>query len=169
MTVLNDVSHVFSQSRLTLCDPMDYSPPGSSAYGVIQTRILEWVAISFSRGSSLGLNQGLLHCRQVLYYLSHQGRPKYIHPHFSSVQPLIRVRFFATPWTAARQASLSITNSRSPPKPMSTELMMPSNHLILCRPLLLLPSIFPRVRVFSNESHQVAKILEFQLQHQSFQ
>ena len=58
----------------------------------------------------------------------------------------------ATPWTAARQASLSITNSRSPPKPMSIESVMPSNHLILCRPLLLLPSIFPSIRVFSNES-----------------
>ena len=55
-------------------------------------------------------------------------------------------------WTAARQASLSITNSRSPPKPMSIESVMPSNHLILCRPLLLLPSIFPSIRVFSNES-----------------
>ena len=57
-----------------------------------------------------------------------------------------------TPWTAAYQASLSITNSRSPPKPMSSESMMPSNHLILCRPLLLLPSICPSIRVFSNES-----------------
>ena len=57
-----------------------------------------------------------------------------------------------TPWTAACQASLSIPNSRSLPKPMSIELMMPSNHLILCRPLLLLPSIFPSIRVFSNES-----------------
>ena len=58
----------------------------------------------------------------------------------------------AIPWTAARQASLSITNSRSLPKPMFIELMMPSNHLILCRPLLSLPSIFPSIRVFSNES-----------------
>ena len=57
-----------------------------------------------------------------------------------------------TPWTAARQASLSITNSRSPPKPMSIGSVMPSKHLILCRPLLLLPSIFPSIRVFSNES-----------------
>ena len=71
---------------------------------------------------------------------------------FSSVQLLSRVRLFATPWTAARQASLPITNSWSPPKPMSIELMMPSNHLILCRPLLLLPSVFPSIRVFSNES-----------------
>ena len=58
----------------------------------------------------------------------------------------------STPWTAARRASLSITNSRSPPKPMSIELMMPSIHLIVCRPLLLLPSNFPSIRVFSNES-----------------
>ena len=71
---------------------------------------------------------------------------------FSSVQSLSRVWFCATPWTAARQASLSITNSRSSPKLMSVESVMPSSHLILCRPLLLLPSIFPRVRVFSNES-----------------
>ena len=68
------------------------------------------------------------------------------------VQSLSCVQFFATPWTAARQASLSITNSRSPPKPMSIESVMPSNHLILCHPLLLLPSIFPNIRVFSNES-----------------
>ena len=70
----------------------------------------------------------------------------------SSVQSLSGVRFFATPWTAARQASLSVTNCQSLPKPMSIESVMPSNHLILCRPLLLLPSIFPSNRVFSNES-----------------
>ena len=70
----------------------------------------------------------------------------------SSVQSLSRVRLFVTPWTAARQASLSITNSRSSPKPMSIESVMPSNHLILCHPLLLLPSIFPSIRVLSNES-----------------
>ena len=71
---------------------------------------------------------------------------------FSSVQCLSCVWLFVTPWTTARQASLSITNSQSPPKPMSIELVMPSNHLILCRPLLLLPSIFPSTRVFSNKS-----------------
>ena len=71
---------------------------------------------------------------------------------FCSVQSLSRVQLFATPWTTARQASLSITNSRSPPKPMSIELVMPSSHLILCHPLLLLPSILPSIRVFSNES-----------------
>ena len=66
-------------------------------------------------------------------------------------QSLSRVWLFVTPRTAARQASLSITNSRSPPKPMSIVPVMPSNHLILCCPLLLLPSIFPNIRVFSNE------------------
>ena len=71
---------------------------------------------------------------------------------FSSVQSLSRVQLFATPWTAACQASLSITNSRSLLKLMSIESVMPSNDFILCRPLLLLPSIFPSIRVFSNES-----------------
>ena len=70
----------------------------------------------------------------------------------SSVQLLSHVRLFATPWTAAHQASLSITNSQSLVKPMSIESVMPSNHLILCCPLLLLPSIFPSIRVSSNES-----------------
>ena len=69
-----------------------------------------------------------------------------------SVQSLSCVRLFVTPWTAARQASLSITNSRSLLKLMSIESVMPSNHLILCRPLLLLPSVFPSIRVFSNQS-----------------
>ena len=71
---------------------------------------------------------------------------------FSSVQSLSRVDFFATPGTTAHQASLSITNCQSLPKPMSIKSVMASNHLILCHPLLLLPSIFPSIRVFSNES-----------------
>ena len=75
---------------------------------------------------------------------------KYVH--FSSVQLISHVRLFATPWTAACQASLSITNSQSLLKLMSIDSVMPSNHLILCRPLLLLPSIFPNIRVSSNES-----------------
>ena len=87
------------------------------------------------------LNPGLLHCRQILYQLSH-----------SSVQWFSRVRLFATQWTAARQASLSVTNSWSLLKLMSIKLVMPSNQLILCHSLLLLPSIFPSIRVFSNES-----------------
>ena len=96
-------------------------------------------------------------------------------PSLCSVQLLSHVRLFATPWTAARQASLSITNSQSPPKPMSIKSVMPSSHLILCPshshpspPALNLSQhqgLFKRV----SSSHQVAKVLEFQLQHQSFQ
>ena len=71
---------------------------------------------------------------------------------FCSVQLLSCVQLFVTPWTTAHQASLSITNTWSPPKPMSIESVMPSNHLILCHPFLLLLSIFPSIRVFSNES-----------------
>ena len=71
---------------------------------------------------------------------------------FSSVKSLSHVQLFATPWTALRQASLSITSSQSLLKFMSILSMMPSNHLILCHPLLLLPSLFPSIRVFSNES-----------------
>ena len=84
---------------------------------------------------------------------------------FSSVQSLSCVWIFGTPWTTPHQASMSITNSKSLLKLMSIKWVMPSNHLILCCPLLLLPSIFPSIRAFSNESvlwHQVAKVLEFQ-------
>ena len=84
----------------------------------------------------------------ILYIYTH-----ILHKDFShSVQSLSCVPLFATPWTTAHQASLSITNSRSPPKPMSIDPMTPTNHLIFCCPLLLLPSIFPNIRVFSNES-----------------
>ena len=92
---------------------------------------------------------------------------------FSSVQSFSRVRLFATPWIAAHQASLSNTNSRSSLELKSIECMMPSSHLILYLPLILLPSIFPSMRVFSNEStnssQEVGKALEFQLWHHSFQ
>ena len=90
----------------------------------------------------------------------------------SSVQSLSYVWLFATPWTAACQASLSITNSKILLKLMSIESVMPSNHLILCCPLLFPPSVFPSIRVFFqwvSSLHQVAKVLEFQHQHQSFQ
>ena len=84
---------------------------------------------------------------------------------FSSVQSLSCVQLFVTPCTAAHQASLSITNSWTLLKLMSIRSMMPSHHLILCWPLLLQPSIFPSIRVFSwvSSLHQVAKVLEFQL------
>ena len=83
-----------------------------------------------------------------LYSYSHLQSPSSI----SSVQSLSHVRLFATPWSAASQASLAITNSQSLLRFMSTESVTPSNHLILCRPLLLPPSIFSSIRVFSNES-----------------
>ena len=104
-------------------------------------------------------NLGLLYCRQTLYWLSYEGNPiidlcgsNYFKPQFSSVQSLSRVRLFATPWITAHQASRSITNSRSSPRLTSIKSVMPSSHLILCRPLLLLPPIPPSIRVFSNES-----------------
>ena len=91
--------------------------------------------------------------RRVLYHDHHQGNPdSKINKILSSVQSLSRVRLFATPWTAARQVSLSFTNGRSLLKLTCIELLMPSNHLILCCPLLFLPSVFPSIRVFSSES-----------------
>ena len=94
----------------------------------------------------------------------------------SSVQSLSRVWLFATPWIGARQASLSITNSRSSLRLMSIESVMPSSHLILCHPLLLPasipapnPSQHQSLFQWVNSSHEVAKVLEFQLQHHSFQ
>ena len=95
----------------------------------------------------------------------------FFNQYFSSIQLLRHVQLFVTPWTTAHQASLPITNSHSPPKPMYIESVMPSNHLILCRPLLFLPSSFPASGSFKwvSSLHQVANVLEFQLQHQSFQ
>ena len=103
----------------------------------------------------------------VLFLCYHAGSRHYA---THSVHSVSCVWVFVNPWTAACQASLSITNSWSLLRFMSIELVLPSNHLILCHPLLLLTSIFPSIRVFSNESaHQVAKVLEFWLQHQPFQ
>ena len=126
---------------------MGCSLPGSSVHRIIQTRTLEWVAISSSRGS-------YWHRDWIsTSYFSRTGRQVLDHyHHLSSVQLLSRVRLFATPWTAAHQASLSITNSRSLLKLMSIESVMPSSHLLLCSSLPLLPSTCPRIRVFSNES-----------------
>ena len=87
-----------------------------------------------------------------VYGRNHQNIVIILISSVQSVQSLSHVWFFVTPWTATRQASLSITNFWSPPKPMSIESVIQSNHLIPCHPLLLLPSIFPSIRVFSNES-----------------
>ena len=114
-----------AQSCPTLCDPMDYT-----VRGTLQARIPEWVAFPFSSRSSQPRN--LLHCRQILYQLSYQ---------FSSVQSLSDVQL-CDPMDRSTPG-LSITNSRSLLKLTSTESVMPSNHLILRCPLLLLPSIFP--------------------------
>ena len=124
----------------TLCNPMDCSPPwnflgkntGVGCHSLIQ-------GIFLSQGSNLGLPR----CRQILYQLSHQ---------FTSVQSFSHVQLFVTPWMAAHQDPLYITNSWSLLKLKSTESVMPSNRLILHRPLFLLPSSFPSIRVFSNES-----------------
>ena len=87
-----------------------------------------------------------------LYIWIWRGLGGAVNIQFSSVQSLSRVRLFVTPWTEAPQASLSITNSQSLPKLMCIESMMASSHLILCHPLLFPPSIFPSIRIFSNES-----------------
>ena len=147
-----------TQSCLTLCNPLDCSLPGSSVHEILHARILEWVAILFSRGSfpTQGLNS-----------VSHIASRFFV----IVVQSPSCVQLLGTSWTAACQASLSLTISWSLSTFMSLALVMPSNHLILCCPLLLLVSIFPNIRVFSSESfsQQVAKVYELQLKHQSFQ
>ena len=111
-------------------------------------RILDWVAYPFSSRSSQLRNLNRVSCI-VDGFFTNWAISSF---QFSSVHSLSGVWLFATPWTAARQASLSITNSQSSLKLMSIELVMPSSHLILCRPLLLLSPIPPSIRVFSNES-----------------
>ena len=116
------------------CDPMDSHPPGSSVHGISQSRILEWVAISFFWGSSWPRVQTCISCigRWILYR-SAVGKQLY---DCVVVGSLSCVWLFATPWAAARQAFLSFTISRSLLKLMSIDLVMPSNYLILCCPLL---------------------------------
>ena len=116
---------------------MDCSPPGSSDHGILQARILEWVAISFSRGSSWSRHWTGVSCIAGRFFTvwATGEALKMETPQFSSVQPLNHVWLLETPWTAALQASLSITNSQSFLKLMSIKLVMPSKHLILCHPL----------------------------------
>ena len=135
-----------AQSCPTLCNPMDCSPPGSPVHGIFQARILEWVAISFSRGSFQPRDWTCSSCvscndRQILYHLS----------------PSVQI----SSWVVSNSFRPHGLQHARPPCPspswsllklMSIESVMPSNHRILCHPLLLLPSIFPSIRVFSNES-----------------
>ena len=140
---------------------MDCSPPVSSAHGILQARMLELVAMPFSRGSSSPRDGIWVFCiagglfteppvSKLIGYIIAQGREAILHHNyqFCSVAQLCLSLCDPT----ARQASLFITNSRSLLKLMSMDSVMPSNHLILCHPRLLLPSILPSIRVFSNES-----------------
>ena len=113
---------------------------GTQRYSLWQPRGMGW-------GGRLKREVYTYGCFMLAYGRNHHNTVK-----FSSVQSLSRVQLFATTWTAARQASLPITNSQSLLKFMSTESVIPSNHLILCRPLLFPPSIILSIRVFSNES-----------------
>ena len=150
------------QSCLTLCDPRDGSPPGSPVPGILQGRTLEWVLVSLGLGlktnprhSSLGPREKkkkpFVH-RHLMVLLPHYSLGFVQDQQVSSVQTLSCVRLFVTLWTEARQASLSFPKSQSLLELMPINSVMPSNHLILCRPLLLKPLIFPSIRVFSNES-----------------
>ena len=128
-----------------------------------QNSLQFFLILNFTSMDSYGMHSsGTYFCHSVVWFLDSANMMHLVLVHsssllcsiplFSSVQSLSHVWLFVTPWTAARQASLSITNSWSLLKLMSIELVMPSNHLILCFPLLLLPSIFPSIRVFSSES-----------------
>ena len=149
----SNLEHVLDwvvQSCPTVPNSMNCSPPGSSVHGILQARILEWVAMPSSRGSPQPRDwthifdtagrfftnwATLWECHMDFGKLRKKKRERE-NCFFSSVQPLSHVRLFAAPWTAAHQASLSITNSQSLPKLMFIESVMPSNHLILRRPLL---------------------------------
>ena len=139
----------------TLCDPMDCSPPGTSVPGISQARKLEWVAISCSGDlpdPEIEPTSAAFSCIDswILFHGATREAPvNYI---VVVVQSPSHVWLFAAPWTAAGQASLSFDISWSLLKHLSTELVIPSNHLILCCPVLLLPSIFPSIRVCSSES-----------------
>ena len=141
------------QSCPSLCDPTDCSPTGSTVHGILQGRILEWVAMPFSRGSS----ETWVSCIAGRFSIIRATREAQL----SSVQSLSRARLFATLWTAACHASLSI-NSQSLPKLTSIELMMPSNHLIFCCTLFLLPSIFPSI---SSVAYMSDSLQPHELQH----
>ena len=133
-----------------------------------KAKVVKLILLSYTL--SLPLSLDLVNCNPQWCPGQKAGSPRLLClPHFtylSSVQSLSHLWLFATPWTEAHQASLSITNSRSLLKLMAIELVMPSNHLILCRSLLLL---YQGLFQWVGSSYQGAKVLEFQLQHQSFQ
>ena len=117
------------QSSPTLCNPRDCSPPSSSVHGIFQARILEWVTISYSRGSSQPRDQSRVSCTAAGFFTTKPpGKPMRAGVVVKSPSC---ARLFATPWTAAHQVSLSLTISQSLPKFTSLESVMPSNHLIL--------------------------------------
>ena len=158
------------QSCLTLCDPMDCSPPGSSLPGILRARILEGLTMCLPSQGDLpdSGNPCLLYLLDwqlgslPLAPLEKPQHEVYTPFQFISVQLLSHVQLFVTPWTAACQASMSITNSWILLKLMSIEPVMSSKHLILCCPLLL-PSLFPSIRVFSPLNTYISKDLRTQI------
>ena len=124
--------------------------PSNEHPGLVSSR-MDWLDLLAVRGTLKSLLQHHSSKASILWH-SAFFIVQLSHPYIRSDQSLSRVRLFATPWIAARQASLSITNSQSSPRLKSIESVMPSSYLILCRPLLLLPPIPPSIRVFSNES-----------------
>ena len=134
-----------AQSCPTLWDSMGFSLPGSSVHGISTARILEWIAISFSWGSpqTRDLTHNSCICKHILNHWA-------IRAQFSSVAQSCLT--LCNHMDCSTPGFQSITNSQSLLEVMSIESVVPSNHVILCHPLLLLPSIFPSIRVFSNES-----------------
>ena len=140
------------QACLTLCNPVDFSPPGSSVYGILQARMLEWVAMPSSRGifPTQGANSSLshvLHWQAVPLLLMPPGKP----PPWNCCSVTQSCLTLCNPMDCSAPGLLSFTISRRLLRLISIESVMPSNHLVLCCPLLLLPSVFPSIRVFSKE------------------
>ena len=131
---------------------MDYSPPGSCVHGISQSRILEWLPLlspgDFPDPGTEPTSPASLELEGRFFTIEPPGEPPLWH--IVIAQLLSRVQFFVIPWTAARQAPLPFTISQSLLRFMSTELVMLSNHLILCCPLFFLPS-FPSFRVFTDK------------------
>ena len=149
-----------AQLCLTLWDPRECSLPCSSVHGILQKSILAWVVIPFYKGSSWSRDRTWVSCTADRFFTI------WATVQLNSVQSLSRVWLFVTPWIAALQASLSITNSRSSLKLTSIESVMPSSHLILCNspsPPAHNPSQQQSLFQWVNSSNEVAKVLESQL------